>query len=250
MKLSNKKSILLYTIISIGLASITCFIAYTTKNINISILSVFTPTIVAILLTYYSEGKEGLKQLLVKQTTKRISIKWVLISLLGIPFFAVLAMLTQLQFNFSELSLRTTQLLPQIIVIVLIALGEEYGWRGYLLPKLMTKYSVFVSGLISGFIWGIWHFPAYLIGTGTPLEMSFVVFMVWVLLGSLFFSWIYYYTRSVLLAMFVHISANATFNYLFILPEFTGDMTNFYIFMGYALVFVILVYLLNKKELF
>jgi membrane protease YdiL (CAAX protease family) len=56
---------------------------------------------------------------------------------------------------------------------------------------------------------GICHFPAYLIGTGTPREMSFLVFLLWVVLGTLFISWIYYYTESVLTSILARISANA-----------------------------------------
>jgi membrane protease YdiL (CAAX protease family) len=49
----------------------------------------------------------------------------------------------------------------------LVALGEEIGWRGYLLPRLMplgkTK-----AYLILGVIWGLWHTPLVLIGFTYP----------------------------------------------------------------------------------
>ena len=85
--------------------------------------------------------------------------------------------------------------MPQIIIIILIAVGEEYGWRGFLLPRLMNKLNLFYSCIILGLIWGLWHFPAYLIGTGVPLQMNFMVFLLWVILGSLFIGWIYSYTK-------------------------------------------------------
>ncbi len=144
----------------------------------------------------------------------------------------------------------TKQLMPQIVVIVLIALGEEYGWRGFLLPRLLKRFSVFNSSLILGLIWGFWHFPAYLIGTGVPLEMNFAVFLLWVILGTLFISWIYYYTRSVLTSILAHIGANAAFNYFWILPEFTGSMTEFWIFIGFMAIAMTAVYVLRKKDLF
>jgi len=65
--------------------------------------------------------------------------------------------------------------------------------------KLMNKFNLFYSSVILGLIWGCWHFPAYLIGTGVPLEMNFMVFLLWVLLATLFISWIYYYTRILLI---------------------------------------------------
>jgi len=42
-------------------------------------------------------------------------------------------------------------------------LGEEVGWRGYLLPHLLRQYSPLVSSLILGLISALWHFPIGLI---------------------------------------------------------------------------------------
>lgn len=47
------------------------------------------------------------------------------------------------------------------------AFGEEFGWRGYLLPKLMPlgKRNAYI---ILGIIWGLWHAPLILIGFNYP----------------------------------------------------------------------------------
>jgi uncharacterized protein len=128
--------------------------------------------------------------------------------------------------------LRTTQLLPQVIVILLISIGEEFGWRGYLLPKLKERYSALLASLILGMTWGVWHFPASLIGTGVPQMMPFVVFMVWVLMATLVMTWVYNNTGSVLAAILMHSMANATFNYLPLLPEFVGQLNTFLLFLA------------------
>ena len=46
-------------------------------------------------------------------------------------------------------------------------LGEELGWRGYLLNELQNKKLLPVS-LIIGIVWGLWHFPLILIGHNYP----------------------------------------------------------------------------------
>jgi len=42
--------------------------------------------------------------------------------------------------------------------------GEEWGWRGYLLPKMSKKLSAIPMLLVNGVIWGLWHAPLTAIG--------------------------------------------------------------------------------------
>lgn len=54
--------------------------------------------------------------------------------------------------------------------------GEEWGWRGYLMPKLATRLSIVPTMLVTGIIWGLWHAPVVASGTtmarGTPASLS------------------------------------------------------------------------------
>ncbi|MBD0849944.1 CPBP family intramembrane glutamic endopeptidase [Maribacter arenosus] len=252
MKILNskgKREIILFSVVVIALSSVICFSSYKLDDPNVSILTVFVPSTIALIITAITKGKKGLYELFVKQTVKKTGLKWLLISLIGIPVLASLAVLTSLDFDISRFDLRTTQLLPQIIIIVLIAIGEEYGWRGFLLPRLLDTFNLLYSSIILGLIWGFWHFPAYLIGTGIPLQMNFIVFLLWVILGTLFISWIYYYTKSVLTSILAHISANAAFNYLLILPEFTGSMNTFWLFILYLSVLMMMIFYIKRKDL-
>ena len=43
-------------------------------------------------------------------------------------------------------------------------IGEEYGWRGYALPILLQRHSLFGAAMRLGAIWVIWHIPAFLLG--------------------------------------------------------------------------------------
>ena len=226
------KEIIIFSTAVLALSSLVCFVSYRMGNSNFAILSVFTPSIVALVLTARSEGKRGLYDLFIGQTVRKIRPGWLLLSALGMPALAALAVLISLRFEISSFALRTTQLMPQLAVIALIAIGEEYGWRGFLLPRLLERYDLLRASLASGLTWGVWHYPAYLIGTGVPQEMDFAVFLLWVLLGTLFISWIYQRTRSVLTSILAHIGANAAFNYLPLLPEFSGNMETFWIFLA------------------
>jgi uncharacterized protein len=52
-------------------------------------------------------------------------------------------------------------------VSALLAFGEEYGWRGYLLPRLLPLGEVRASVVVA-LIWAPWHLPVLLVGLNFP----------------------------------------------------------------------------------
>ena len=54
-----------------------------------------------------------------------------------------------------------TTLFVNPFFVVLLTLGEELGWRGFLLPHLLVleRQSPWKASLLVGFVWGLWHCP-------------------------------------------------------------------------------------------
>ncbi len=50
------------------------------------------------------------------------------------------------------------------IVNIIPTMGEELGWRGYLLPKLRLFLPDRAALVITGAIWGFWHLPVIVMG--------------------------------------------------------------------------------------
>ncbi len=50
------------------------------------------------------------------------------------------------------------------IINIVPTMGEELGWRGYLLPKLRTLLSDRAALILTGVIWGLWHTPVIVMG--------------------------------------------------------------------------------------
>ncbi|MEN6349562.1 MAG: CPBP family intramembrane glutamic endopeptidase [Syntrophomonas sp.] len=46
-----------------------------------------------------------------------------------------------------------------LAINIIPTLGEELGWRGYLLPKLRMLLSDRAALIVTGLIWGVWHLP-------------------------------------------------------------------------------------------
>lgn len=97
------------------------------------------------------------------------------------------------------------------VINVVPSLGEELGWRGWLLPKLMPLGTV-PALLISGVIWGLWHAPLILLGYNYPdapgwLGLTMMVGMC-ILVGAVF-GWLRMRSESVWPAALAHGAFNA-----------------------------------------
>jgi membrane protease YdiL (CAAX protease family) len=65
-----------------------------------------------------------------------------------------------------------------------LTFGEEFGWRGYLLPKLLPLGEV-KAAVIVGLIWGPWHLPVLIAGLNYPGELIIAVLAVFFLSAML-----------------------------------------------------------------
>lgn len=240
-----RNALLIYFVVSLGVSALIAYVSYSTGDKNISILIPLSPSLLAILVTVLGFGRRGLSEMFRERFLGRLNLGWSLVALLLVPIVAAAALMAHSFFGGPPLGLRTTQLVPQVIVILLISLGEEFGWRGFALPRLQKRFSALNASLVLGLVWGFWHFPGYLVGTGVPLGMPFVVFLLWVILATILITWVYNNTGgSILSAILMHSAANATFNYLPMLPEFVGQLTTFLIFLGLMFVVTVLVVVL------
>lgn len=104
-------------------------------------------------------------------------------------------------------------MLASILVNPLInaipSFGEEWGWRGFLMPRLLA-YGRIRAVLVSGVIWGVWHAPLTLLGYNFPhlgpwAAAMFVPFCV--LFGAVL-SW----TRLVTGSVWPSVAAHGAFN--------------------------------------
>ena len=92
--------------------------------------------------------------------------------------------------------------------------GEEWGWRGYLLPKISRHFSTVPTLLITGIIWGLWHAPMTIIGHnyglgywGFPFTGIAMMCLFCIVLG-IFLSYITLKTGSCIPAILAHGAIN------------------------------------------
>lgn len=74
--------------------------------------------------------------------------------------------------------------------------GEEWGWRGYMMPKLLGRMKFLPAVLIGGIVWGLWHAPLIALGhnygtayAGAPWTGIAMMCVFCIATGTLFTYW-------------------------------------------------------------
>ena len=130
------------------------------------------------------------------------------------------------EFRWSEATWFVYLMLLVIAVpVTLFTFGEEYGWRGYLLPRLLPLGEIRASVLL-GVIWGVWHLPLILAGLNYPgvnVWMAIIVFTFVTVALSFTYTWFYVASSgSVLVAAVFHASTNQFSDTFWVPPLLSG----------------------------
>jgi len=207
------------------------------------ILAVWGPNIAGIILTGVNGGWRGILRLLKKFIPVRANIAWYLFALFLFPLTGILLnAVTRTPVKIT--ALQSGEILTMAFAILISGpLGEELGWRGFALPRLLKSYSATVAGLILGLIWGIWHLPSFF-ASGLPQgSIQIPLFLVAALAISVIVTWIFVNTKgNIFISFLVHYTLN--FTYTLIGTDFTWMMV-FQILVAVAL---IAVYGLNLRK--
>lgn len=104
-------------------------------------------------------------------------------------------------------------------VLVFSVAGEETGWRGYLLPKLLDRTGPVRASLVLGVIWAAWHLPLWALPGDFHAAVPVWVFVVQILAVSIIYTWLWLASSGSLIMVHVfHAASNATLGLLPLLP--------------------------------
>src|SRR4051794_34868024 len=98
--------------------------------------------------------------------------------------------------------------------IGLFLLTEEAAWRGFALPRLMTRLSPLAAAGVLGVLWAGWHIPTFLVSTESDSAIPYWGFAVMTVATSVLTAWLYLGSGgSVLLCAVWHAVADAAYSY-------------------------------------
>lgn len=177
----------------------------------------FGPAFGAVVTAALLGGRAGVRDLLAPAAAWRFGWKlWLLVGLGGmVPSFAGLAAYLAVEgpgCGAAE-ALGQLPLLPLYWVVVFVLggpLGEEIGWRGFALPRLLERRSPFAASLLLAAGWLLWHVPLFWMEGAAQEGCSLALFALVVLAASLLFTAAYQRSGGSLLAVLVlHTGINA-----------------------------------------
>ena len=171
------------------------------------------PFAAALLVTALGFGWPSVKAVLGRIVRARAPLRWYALAL-GLPV-AIVAVAVAINAAFgaplptaAQLATWPSLLDTFLVIFLFIALGEEPGWRGFLLPRLAQRHGLVRGSLVLGAIWALWHLPLI----GTEFKAPIIVpFILSVFAATMVLTYLFDGARgSVLLPMLMHATVNTS----------------------------------------
>lgn len=210
MNHSNRNKILVFVLLTFLLSWSIWLPNFLSSNFKVSwhysgwlhLLGGLGPFLSAVLTSLIFEGQKGIKQYFAEKFISLPSLKYLLMGLwMPLVFFLIpflfLGIFQHEWIRFAVLGQNSKLPVHDSIIIWLVwcifyGIGEEGGWRGFLLPQLSKRYSVRKSCLIVALIWAPWHLPLFFFDKDF-YEMGAFAILGWVtglVFGSLLLGWL------------------------------------------------------------
>lgn len=200
-------------------------------SVVLIVLGSFAPTITALFLTWRYAGGTELLRLLGRALVWRVSPIWYVLAIAGPALVMLLAMGGHVLLggtvpDYGPFGARWFLVAVNFVLVLLIGgpLGEEFGWRGFVLPALEARFSPPWDSLILGIIWVVWHLPLFFISASAQHSLPFWLYALLTLPLSILITWVYHGSGdSLFLVMLFHAAVNTWSGPLQISPEAAGS---------------------------
>jgi len=176
-------------------------------------LAAYSVSLTGIALTTRYAGRAGLRRLGQRLMPWRAKPYWYVIVIVGYAAITIVTLKTAALFQLTPIvpsrwPVFFCGLLPAILKDP-GPVGEEFGWRGFALPRLLERFSPLNASLRLGLIHAAWHLPLFFIPGMPQTQVSFPIFTLGVVSIAIFDTAIYLRTgANLLLAILVHLMAN------------------------------------------
>ncbi|HKN54234.1 MAG TPA: CPBP family intramembrane glutamic endopeptidase [Amycolatopsis sp.] len=175
------------------------------------------PILSAFVVTALAEGRPGLRRWLGRFLKWRVSWRWYVSVIVGVPVvLAVTSLPFTREWHLPTLSLLAAYAVGLVIQMLTTGLAEEPGWRDFALPHMQRRFGPLRGTLVLGMLWGTWHLPLFLTEWGGWPDVHWLPvmeFVVSAVMISVVMTWVFNRTgESLPLAMILHTGVNNFFS--------------------------------------
>jgi uncharacterized protein len=175
------------------------------------------PILSAFVVTALAEGRPGLRTWLGRFLKWRVSWRWYLAVIVGVPVaLGATSFLFTSEWHPPTVSLLAAYLVGLVFQILTTGLAEEPGWRDFALPRVQPRFGPMRGTLILGVLWGAWHLPLFLTEWGGWPDVTWLAvaeFVAAAVAISVVMTWVFNRTgQSLPLAMILHTGVNNFFS--------------------------------------
>jgi uncharacterized protein len=189
----------------------------------------FGPTVAALVVLGRSAGRGAVGGLLRRCLRWRLPPRWYAVAILG-PLVAVAAAMALIPGQAALFAPSGETVLGLVIALVTVqlvvgALGEEPGWRGFALPRLQRSFGPLTGSVVLGLAWGGWHLPLFLVADwvdskGGATFATLGQYLLFTIALSIVMTWVFNNAHgSVLLMILMHAAANTAFGVVLLFPD-------------------------------
>ncbi len=173
------------------------------------ILAVWAPAFAGIFVVWRRLGVSGLRGFFERLTMLRMPIWGWLFIFVGMPVIVYAgAILGGTAGDAPVFSPGYTVIGALAGSFFLAGTVEEIGWRGVALPLLQRRFTPLVAGLVLGFVWALWHLPAFALSGTVQSAWALGPYVVGLLSLSVIMTWLFNVSRgSILVAWIFHFQA-------------------------------------------
>lgn len=158
---------ILWVIVSVGIPA-------TKEQLNnvlpVAIVAMLVgPSAAGILMTGLVDGRAGFRELRSRLLKCRVDARWYIVALLAFPLvlmaeFMTLSLLSPVYLpGIFAAGDRAARLMMGMMAGLVAGIFEELGWMGFAAPRLRRRYSILITGVIVGVLWGAWHIASHVV---------------------------------------------------------------------------------------
>ena len=173
--------------------------------------TVWTPTIAALLLTRWQHGAGAVRREIGARLRYRPgSAPWLIVAAV-VPPLAIAAAVFMARGSGDAAPFTPSAAIPVMVLVQLLtgAVGEELGWRGFLLPRLASRLGETTAAWAMAILWSLWHVAGYLFPGMPHQTFPLVTSLLFVVFFGVFLAFLFNRTgMSIVATILAHLSLN------------------------------------------